>query len=268
VLRLVTIPISHYCEKARWALERAGLEYREERHIQGVHRIAARMAGGSLTVPVLVTPAGAVGDSAEILAWVDERTPPQRRLYPEDAHERRVVEDLCRRFDEDLGPAGRRLIYIHMLAQRQLLLPFNNQGVPPWEDRLIRWGWPLIVGVVRRALDIRPGVEVEDEAVVWREFDFVAEQLSDGRSYLCGERFGAADLTFAALAAPVLVPTVYGVQLPQPDVMAVDTAQFIERAREHPAGRFALRVVAEQRPVLGAASGDASAAPIFSMQAL
>ncbi len=22
--RLVTIPISHYCEKARWALERAG----------------------------------------------------------------------------------------------------------------------------------------------------------------------------------------------------------------------------------------------------
>jgi len=25
VLRLVTIPISHYCEKARWALERAGL---------------------------------------------------------------------------------------------------------------------------------------------------------------------------------------------------------------------------------------------------
>jgi glutathione S-transferase len=33
VLRLVTIPISHYCEKARWSLERAGLEYREERHV-------------------------------------------------------------------------------------------------------------------------------------------------------------------------------------------------------------------------------------------
>jgi hypothetical protein len=24
VLRLITIPISHYCEKARWALEHAG----------------------------------------------------------------------------------------------------------------------------------------------------------------------------------------------------------------------------------------------------
>ena len=32
--RLLTIPISHYCEKARWALERAGLAYREERHVR------------------------------------------------------------------------------------------------------------------------------------------------------------------------------------------------------------------------------------------
>jgi glutaredoxin len=61
VLRLVTIPISHYCEKARWALERAGLEYREERHVQGVHQLAARRAGGGITVPVLVTPEGAIG---------------------------------------------------------------------------------------------------------------------------------------------------------------------------------------------------------------
>ncbi len=34
--RLLTIPISHYCEKARWALDRAGLDYVEERHVQGV----------------------------------------------------------------------------------------------------------------------------------------------------------------------------------------------------------------------------------------
>jgi glutathione S-transferase len=45
-LRLITIPISHYCEKARWALERAGIAYREERHIQGVHMVAARRAAG------------------------------------------------------------------------------------------------------------------------------------------------------------------------------------------------------------------------------
>ncbi len=61
---LVTIPISHYCEKARWALDRAGIAYREQPHIQLIHIAAARRAGGGRTVPVLVTGDGAtIGDS-------------------------------------------------------------------------------------------------------------------------------------------------------------------------------------------------------------
>ena len=156
VLRLITIPISHYCEKARWALERVAIPYREERHVQGIHRLAARRAGGGSTVPVLVTPDRAIGESHEILAWVDEYTPPEHRLFPEESETRREVERLCRRFDEELGPRGRRLLYVHMLAQRQLVLRFNNTGVPAWEDRTLRYGWPLIVPFLNRALDIRP----------------------------------------------------------------------------------------------------------------
>jgi glutathione S-transferase len=247
VLRLITIPISHYCEKARWALERAGMSYCEERHVQGIHRLAARRAGGGTTVPVLVTADRAIGESQEILAWVDARMPPEHRLFPVDPEARREVEGLCRRFDEELGPRGRRLMYVHMLAQRELVLRFNNTGVPAWEDRTLRYGWPLIVRFLRRELDIRPGIETEDEAAVWRELDYVAELLADGRPYLCGERFGAADLTFAALSASIIVPPVYGVALPQPDVLAPDTAALVERAREHPAGRFALALFTRHR---------------------
>jgi glutathione S-transferase len=259
VLRLITIPISHYCEKARWALERAGMRYREEPHVQGVHRVAARRAGGGSTVPVLVTPDSVIGDSAEILAWVDERATSERRLYPADPAARREVESLCRRLDERLGPSGRRLMYVHMLAQRRLTLRFNNQGVPPWEDRLLRRGWPLIVRFLSRALEIRPGVEVEDEATAWGELDFVAGLLSDERPYLCGERFGAADLTFAALSAPLVVPGVYGVALPQPELLDPPTAALVQRAREHPAGRFALRMVAEHRPLPAPPDGPVAA---------
>ncbi len=133
MLRLVTIPISHYCEKARWALERAGISYREERHVQGIHRIAARRAGGGGTVPVLVTPEGALGESEEILLWVDARTPPEERLFPAEPAERAEVERLCRRFDAQLGPRGRRLMYVNMLAQPELMVRFNNQGVPRWD---------------------------------------------------------------------------------------------------------------------------------------
>jgi glutathione S-transferase len=258
VLRLVTIPISHYCEKARWALERAGLPYREERHVQGIHRIASSRAGGRGTVPVLVTPEGALGESEEILLWVDGRTPPDQRLFPSRPAERAEVERLCRRFDERLGPRGRRLMYVNMLPHRELMVRFNNQGVPRWEDRALRLGWPLAVRFVRRALGVRPGVEVEDEAAVWGELDFVAELLADGREHLCGESFSAADLTFAALSASVVVPPVYGVALPQPDVLPPDIAAFIERVRAHPAGRYALALFNEHRRDTAAARVERS----------
>lgn len=254
VLRLITIPISHYCEKARWALERVGMPYREERHVQGVHQIVARRAGGRITVPVLVTPDGALGDSADILAWVDERTQSEHRLFPAEPEAREEVEGLCRRLDEGFGPQGRRLMYVHMLADRKLALRFNNAGVPSWEDRAIRLGWPLASAYVKRVLDIRPGIEAQDEAVIWSELDFVAGLLADGRPYLCGERFSAADLTFAALCAPVIVPSVYGVELPQPDLLPPTMAALVRRAREHPAGRHALKLFEEHRlePVNGA----------------
>jgi glutathione S-transferase len=256
MLRLITIPISHYCEKARWALERAGIPYREERHVQGLHQIVARRAGGKKTVPVLVTPEGALNESHEILTWVDGQTPPEHRLFPDTPAERKEVESLCRRFDDELGPRGRRLMYVEMLPQRKLLLRYNNQGVPRWEDRLLRVAWPLIVRFARRELAIHPGIENEDEAVIWRELDFVANLRADGRTYLCGDRFSAADLTFAALSAAIAVPPAYGVPLPQPDILPSHTAEFIERVRSHPAGEYALDLYEKHRRERVGASND------------
>jgi len=257
VLRLVTIPISHYCEKARWALDRAGVVYREERHIQGVHQIVARRAGGGRTVPVLVTPDQVLAESADILVWADERTPPDERLFPEEPEARAEVEALCVRFDEVLGPSGRRLMYVLMLPERELMLSFNNAGVPRWEDRFIRVAWPVITKFAARELGIKPGIEREDEGIVWREFDFVAELLSDGRRYLCGERFSAADLTFASLAGPAVVPPEYAVELPQPDVLPSVAKALVERARDHPAGRHALKLFRDHRAPRRPESGPA-----------
>jgi glutathione S-transferase len=246
-LRLVTIPISHYCEKARWALERAGIAYREERHIQGIHMFMAKRAGGGITTPVLVTPERSIGESEDILHWVDERTPAEHRLFPPADPERDEVLAISRRLDAELGPTGRRHIYVHLLPQRELLLAFNNEGVPRWEDRLLRHGFAMLSPVVKRRLAITPGIEVSDERDIWRELDWVAELLSDGRPYLSGERFGAADLTFAALSAAVVSPPDYGIPLPAPEQMPPSTRDFIQRARAHPAGAFALSLIERHR---------------------
>ncbi len=107
--------------------------------------------------------------------------------------------------------------------------------------------FPLTARWAKGALGIEPGIEVADEAIVWQEFDYVADLLSDGRPYLVTDRFGAADLTWAALCASIIVPPIYGVPLPQPDVLPPDIAAVVNRAREHPAGAFALGLYEKHR---------------------
>src|SRR5438270_1541709 len=88
---LITIPISHYCEKARWALDRAGVAYREEPHLPLFHYTGTFRAGGGRTVPVLVTDDGVLADSTDIVAWADARRPGS--LLPESPAEALALED-------------------------------------------------------------------------------------------------------------------------------------------------------------------------------
>jgi glutathione S-transferase len=78
-------------------------------------------------------------------------------------------------------------------------------------------------------------------------FDDIAKRASEGRRYLLGDRFTAADLTFAALAAPMLSPPRYGPPLPPPEAMPQRLAREVERLRAHPAGAFANRLYNEER---------------------
>ena len=137
--RLVTIPISHYCEKARWALDRAGIAYREERHVQIVHRVASRRAGGGGTVPVLVAPEGVFAQSADILAYAGRHG---AELYPDALRDE--VTALERDFDADLGPEGRRWMYFHLLPRKDIGVAYNCTGVPAWERR----AFPVMLGVM------------------------------------------------------------------------------------------------------------------------
>jgi glutathione S-transferase len=249
VRRLLTIPISHYCEKARWALERAGIEYAEERHVQGPHIVISRLRGGKGTVPVLLCEDGVLAESEAIVRWADAALPPARRLLLDAGAE---VAALCRRFDTGLGADGRRLMYAHMLPHRDLMLRYNDVGVPAWEDRTLRALWRLSEPFAAYRLAVGPNTVERDTPRVLAELDFVAERLDDGRRYLCGDRFTAADLTFASLAAAVVIPPEYGTPLPQPEVLPEPVARAVRSMREHPAGAFALRLFREERRVAAA----------------
>jgi glutathione S-transferase len=100
---------------------------------------------------------------------------------------------------------------------------------------------------IDRYLDVSPATAAKSEEAVRTVFDQVAQRLEDGRAYLCGDRFTAADLTFASLAAPMLMPPEYGVPLPQPEELPTDMAATIRELRAHPAGTHALAMFREER---------------------
>jgi len=244
---LITIPISHYCEKARWALDRAGVRYRERPHLQLIHWLAVRRAGGGRTAPVLVCGDRVLADSAEIVAEADTRAPDARRLYPDDPAAADEVRELEREFDERLGPQGRLWMYDALRGRRDIAIAYACTGVPAWERRVLPVAYPLVTRVIDRYLRITPDAVARSEAEVRGIFDAVAERLADGRPYLCGDRFTAADLTFAALAAAVLMPPEYGVPLPQPDELPEPMAAVVRELRAHPAGAHALAMFRTER---------------------
>ena len=112
-----------------------------------------------------------------------------------------------------------------------------------------RWA-PLVVPVfmpmVKRALHITPETTVRSRDRIDAVFEEVGHRLADGRPFLAGERFSAADLTFAALSAPVLLPPECPAYPPVADLPAA-MHDGVERWRATAAGRFGLTMYARWR---------------------
>lgn len=247
-LRLITIGFSHFCEKARWALDRSELRYREEAHVPMMHWAASVGAGGGRTVPVLVTPEGVLRESTPILDYVDARLAAERRLFPDESEAE--VRALVEEFDRGLGPAVRRWLYWHLLRSREAGRELLSSTGPAWQRRLVRPLYPVMRVLMVRGLKIDAKSAARSMERMQRSFEVVEGRLADGRPFLTGDRFTAADLTFAALAGGLMLPPEYGWPVP-PSVGAIpEIAGMIAATRERGAGQFVLRMYREQRPVL------------------
>ena len=209
------LKVSHYNEKARWALD-----YKQIRHIRraltpGRHRaVAERLTGRrTSTLPVLLLGRETIGDSTRIIEAL-ERHCPEPALYPADPAERERALELEDFFDEELGPYVRLLVVHHMLADGALTLGAfmpDLSGVP---RRAALGVFPAVRRRFVSDLGISPGsVELAWEKVRAAGSRFQAELRSGG--YLVGDRFTIADLTLAALASPAAAPEQFPYPQPQ-----------------------------------------------------
>jgi len=250
--RLLTIPFSHYCEKARWAADYQGFAYREEKYLPGAHLVPVRRSHGR-TLPILVTETTTLKDSTDILQYLDARAPSSVRLYPSDPTERREVDALEELFDARLGRATRLYAYHHGLPFPDSLCRVMAPSMSSLQRFAFRVALPLLGPQIRRRYRIDDASASSAAATIHEIFAEVSTRL-DGKQYLVGNRFSAADLTFAALAAPSIMPPGHPAYASDLDREPPGLRAWAQSLRATPAGAHVLRMYREHRLAATAAA--------------
>ena len=248
--RFITFQVSHYCEKVRWALDRIGLPYVEECHLPPLHRLGTTPLGGR-SVPVLVTETEILKDSTDILKHLDTVAPAHLKLYPASPDLRHEVEELEAQFSCKLGVLTRQWGYFYALQNRSVMQQLWCEGVPAWEKLLFPVMFPLTRYLVHSSYNVYRESALAAYCQTQQIFNMVSDRLSDGRRYLVGDCFSAADLAFASLSAPGIVPPEYGGRFPKLNQLPDEMVEQIQILRETVAGKYALRLYQEKRYVQG-----------------
>jgi len=213
------IPVSHYNEKVRWALDLKGVAAERKAPPPGAHMAVALWLtrGSNKTFPVLELDGRAIGDSTAIIAALEERYP-EPALYPEDPDDRARALALEEFFDEELGPYT-RLLAFHELRRGGAGLEQFTAGLLPGplarNERFVAVAARGAAAYTQARYRVASG-DAADEArtMIVAGFDRLEDELNAG-DYLVGDRFTVADLTAAALFAPLVGPA-QGPALPDP----------------------------------------------------
>ena len=215
------IPISHYNEKVRWALDYKAVEHDSKAPLAGAHMAIALWLtrGRSYTFPVLELDRRAIGDSTAIIAALQQRHP-QPPLYPAEPSERRRALELEEWFDEELGPYIRRFAFHELRRDPDRFSSVAAATAPAWATRFGR----LSLAYGRAFTGLRFGAASDRQAERARErvvsaLDRLEAELGESE-FLVGDAFTVADLTAASLFYPLVLPPEGPRQFQPPDSFA------------------------------------------------
>jgi glutathione S-transferase len=229
---LYIFAISHYCDKARWALEYLGINY-ELRHVApGEHRMIAKKLGAAgSSVPYLNTGRQVIQGSANIIDWADAMTTSSdRRLTPDIGYEEcRKIEN---RIDDIAGVHVRRYYYSEALVEYpETVRPIFTRNLSLYKKLLIGFGWGKLRNIMIVGMDLGTEQGRESRDIIEGELEWIDGLLSDGRKYLVGNQFSRADMAVASLLAPLVLPPQHPTyaKMKHPPKMAQDIAGWAQR---------------------------------------
>jgi cytochrome P450 len=229
-------------ELQRWLLQSRNIPYEYRPRAAGLHALASRRNKVPIELPLILTPAGPVGGLRPSLAWFDEMRPEREALVPDRGH--RALVD---RLTASLFGAAVKSFYHHMLTVPGVLVPAAIAGTPLFDRVTVRLLRPLWVRTLRLGLGLADFDPAAAEARIDEAFASVEAALAGSGSFLAGDAPGDADIIFAVLASPVILPHGHPAGLPADGDLPPRFRALVERCRARPAGALAQRVY-DSRP--------------------
>lgn len=203
------ISISHYSEKARWALDHKRVEHVRRAPLPGTHiPIALWLTRGAHpTFPILQLDGRTIGDSTAIIAALEQRFP-EPPLYPEGPEDRRRALELESFFDEELGPHIRLLAFHELIGDPKAFgeLAASTAPGPLGQVKGVAGAYARVYTSLRFGANSDAAAARAREKVLAALDRLESELTRGGGEYLVGERFGVADLTAASLFFPLVGP--------------------------------------------------------------
>lgn len=235
---------SHYNEKARWALDWKRLPHRRVTHLPGPHIQPMLELTGQTQVPVLTIDGRAIVGSDRIVDEL-ERAFPERPLYPADPAARTRALDVQRRFDDEVGPAVRTVVFAAWLEDLDYLCAVLARTHPEAERAAYRAKLPKLAPLIAQVNGVEPESVARASARVREALDETA-RLVESTGQIVGSAFTVADLAAAALLAPLARLT--HPDMAQPASMPEGMAEFHAQFAPHPAIAWVRAQYATRRP--------------------
>jgi glutathione S-transferase len=252
MLTLYQFTFSHFCGKARWALDYKGLPYTPRNLLPGPHRrVVLRLARKS-SVPLLIDNGEIIQGSTEIIDHLDSRYP-EHSLTPADRSLAKESREWEAYLDAEVGEPLRLWGYYHLLPDSRLALKVMLRGAP-WHARIY---YPLMFSRVRERIFHHFKINADSARQAEQRAMTALARLDDAvatRPYLVGGVFTRADLTACSLLALLCPPedSEHTVALPNA------VADLVDAHRSRPYARWVRQVYAEHRRP-GHATGRAAA---------
>lgn len=214
MITLYQFPISHYCEKVRWALDYKNIPYKKINLLPGPHVKKITALADSSELPLIMHGNKIIQQSNEIINYLDA-TFPEQTLTPKNLSIKKQSLEWEAFVDKEVGPHLRRYFYHTLLKHPDIIIPIFSYDGPWYGTYFLKIIYPKLRKTMTRYMRLTDKSAEKSRQHLIAAMEKLNSHLSH-QPFLAGDQFSRADLAAASLLAPILQPAKYGLSWPNP----------------------------------------------------